>query len=147
MSLRIRSPKDFGAGLLYAGFGLTAILMAWDYGMGSASRMGPGYRRTGRVAAPHRHRVVRARFDDGAPIGRSPGRRRSSPQARSFRTAAAAADWFLRSSYSFWSARRRVRGSGSSGASGLMVVLIAFCALVFVKGLAPVLLLGHWFTG
>jgi hypothetical protein len=33
-------------------------------------------------------------------------------------------------------------------ASGLMVALIAFCALVFVKGLGlPVPLLGHWLAG
>ena len=39
MSLWIRSPKDFWAGLLYAGFGGTAVAIASDYGMGSSSRM------------------------------------------------------------------------------------------------------------
>ncbi len=43
MNSLIRSPKDFWAGLLYAGFGGAAVLIARDYGMGSSSRMGPGY--------------------------------------------------------------------------------------------------------
>ena len=43
MSKVLRSPKDFWAGLMYSGFGGAALLIARDYGMGSASRMGPGY--------------------------------------------------------------------------------------------------------
>ena len=43
MKALIRSPKDFWAGLLYAGFGAAAVLIARDYGMGSSSRMGPAY--------------------------------------------------------------------------------------------------------
>lgn len=39
----IRSPRDFWAGVLYAGFGAAAVLIARDYGLGSSSRMGPGY--------------------------------------------------------------------------------------------------------
>lgn len=38
-----RNPKDFWAGILYMTLGLSAILMAKDYGMGSALKMGPGY--------------------------------------------------------------------------------------------------------
>lgn len=43
MRASIRSPKDFWAGLIYMGFGLTAIFLARDYGMGTAMRMGAGY--------------------------------------------------------------------------------------------------------
>ncbi len=39
----IRHPKDFWAGVLYIAFGLAAILIALDYPLGSANRMGPGY--------------------------------------------------------------------------------------------------------
>lgn len=43
MRLRIRSSEDFWAGVMFAGFGLVAIIVARDYPMGSAMRMGPGY--------------------------------------------------------------------------------------------------------
>jgi integral membrane sensor domain MASE1 len=40
---RIRSPKDFYAGLLFMAFGLATLVVAGSYPLGSASRMGPGY--------------------------------------------------------------------------------------------------------
>ncbi len=39
----IKSPKDFWAGILYIAFGVGAIAIAYDYPVGSAGRMGPGY--------------------------------------------------------------------------------------------------------
>lgn len=42
MSL-IRNPKEFGSGLLFAGFGLAAIVIGSSYPVGTAARMGPGY--------------------------------------------------------------------------------------------------------
>ena len=42
--MRIKSPKDFWAGLMFIGFG--AFIMIWalvHYQMGSAVRMGPAY--------------------------------------------------------------------------------------------------------
>ena len=42
MSL-IRNPKDFGSGCLFAGFGLTAVVLGASYPVGTAARMGPGY--------------------------------------------------------------------------------------------------------
>jgi hypothetical protein len=39
----IKNPKDFWAGLLYIAFGTFAILIALNYPIGSAGRMGPGY--------------------------------------------------------------------------------------------------------
>jgi len=39
----IRNQKDFGAGILYLAFGAVGWYIARDYGMGQASRMGPGY--------------------------------------------------------------------------------------------------------
>jgi hypothetical protein len=43
MSIRIRSPKDFYAGVMFLSFGVLATWVAGDYPMGSAIRMGPGY--------------------------------------------------------------------------------------------------------
>jgi Tripartite tricarboxylate transporter TctB family len=39
----VRSPKDFWAGVLFIVFGLLAIMVARDYPLGTAARMGPGY--------------------------------------------------------------------------------------------------------
>ncbi len=39
----IKNPKDFWAGVLYIAFGVAAIAIAYNYPVGSAGRMGPGY--------------------------------------------------------------------------------------------------------
>ena len=41
--MKIRSQEDFWSGLMFVGFGVLAIVVARDYPMGSAMRMGPGY--------------------------------------------------------------------------------------------------------
>ena len=41
--MKIRSPEDFWSGLMFVGFGIFAVVLARDYPMGSAMRMGPGY--------------------------------------------------------------------------------------------------------
>jgi hypothetical protein len=41
--LRIASPKDFCAGLLFIALGAAVIAVAFGYPMGTAGRMGPGY--------------------------------------------------------------------------------------------------------
>ena len=38
----IRNPKDFWSGVLFIAFGLAAVIIARDYAMGTAGRMGPG---------------------------------------------------------------------------------------------------------
>jgi hypothetical protein len=40
---RIKNQQDFWAGLMFIGFGLVAVVIARDYPMGTAMRMGPGY--------------------------------------------------------------------------------------------------------
>ena len=154
MPLRIRSQKDFGAGLLYAGFGLAAVLMARDYGMGSASRMGAAFFPTALgtlllligVAS-----LVRSFFSVGKPIGAIAWKAAVLVPAgtvlfglllRHAGLLAALAALILLSA----SASSRFRLEWRAGA--LMAVLITFCALVFVKGLGlPVPLVGSWFTG
>ena len=41
--MRIRHPKDFVAGLLFVAVGVAAIVIAANYPLGTAARMGPGY--------------------------------------------------------------------------------------------------------
>jgi uncharacterized membrane protein YidH (DUF202 family) len=41
--LKIKNQEDFWAGLMFAGFGLLAMVISMDYPFGTASRMGPGY--------------------------------------------------------------------------------------------------------
>ena len=41
--MKIKNGKDFWAGLMFAGFGLGFMLVAFNYPMGSAVRMGPAY--------------------------------------------------------------------------------------------------------
>lgn len=40
---RIVNPKDFWTGILYVGFGLSALWIGRDYPIGSTGRMGAGY--------------------------------------------------------------------------------------------------------
>lgn len=41
--LRVKSPQDFWAGLLFVLFGCAALWIGRDYALGSLTRMGPGY--------------------------------------------------------------------------------------------------------
>ncbi len=41
--MRIRSQSDFWCGLLFAAIGVTIMVLAREYRIGSAARMGPGY--------------------------------------------------------------------------------------------------------
>ena len=43
MKFDLRNNKDFLAGLLFIAIGALAVVIALDYRMGSAMRMGPGY--------------------------------------------------------------------------------------------------------
>src|SRR5512133_2275505 len=41
--MKVKNGKDFWAGLMFTGFGLGFMLVAFNYPMGSAVRMGPAY--------------------------------------------------------------------------------------------------------
>jgi len=41
--IKVKSPKDFWAGLMFIAFGLFFVIGARNYRMGSAARMGPAY--------------------------------------------------------------------------------------------------------
>ena len=148
-----RNPKDFWTGLLYIFFGASAIIIARDYNMGTAFRMGPAYFPTilGAVLAViGAIAVIRSFIMPGTPIG-----------AVSFKglllvTLSVVVFGFL------------VRGAGLVVALPLLVIISAyastrfrwrttlimaagltiFCALVFVKGLGiPLPIIGPWLGG
>jgi hypothetical protein len=41
--LRVKSPQDFGAGIVFALIGIAGVYFGKDLAMGTAARMGPGY--------------------------------------------------------------------------------------------------------
>lgn len=152
MATPIRSPRDFWAGLLYAGFGGAAILLARDYGWGSSSRMGPGYFPTvlgALLLLIGAASFVRSFIVPGEPIGGI------AWKALLLVTAGTLLFGFLLRpaglvpallALILVSAGASVKFRFDWKAIGLMLVLVAFCALVFVKGLGlPVQLLGSWF--
>jgi hypothetical protein len=149
---RIRSPKDFWAGLLYAGFGAVAVIVARDYGMGSGARMGPAYFPTVlgslllRIGVAS---IARSLFRDGEPIGAIAW----LPMV--LVTAATVLFGLLLRAAGLVpaivvlvlvSAAASVKFRFDWRSLGLMALLVAFCALVFVEGLGlNVPLFGAWF--
>ena len=41
--VRVRSPQDLGAAIVFILFGLAGFYFGWDLRLGTAARMGPGY--------------------------------------------------------------------------------------------------------
>ena len=149
----IRSPKDFWAGLIYIAFGLGAILIARDYAMGSALKMGPAYFPTilgGLLAVIGALSLVRAFWQDGAPVARFALRGLAlvvgsvvvfGALVRGAGLVVALPLLVLISSYA--SVKFRL-----TSALALAVALTVFCALVFLKGLGvPLPLRGPWLGG
>jgi Tripartite tricarboxylate transporter TctB family len=149
----IRSSKDFWTGLIYIFFGSSAVLIARDYGMGTALRMGPGYFPTvlgALLALIGIISLVRSFMKPGAPIGR---------------LAFKGLLLVIGSTLVFGLI---VRGAGLAVALPVFVImgayasihfswgrsialaagLTVFCVLVFLKGLGvPLPVLGSWFSG
>lgn len=149
----IRHPKDFWSGVMYLAFGLAAVWLARDYGMGSAGRMGPGYFPTvlgALLALIGLISAVRAFFGDGEGIGRF-----AWGEVALVLGAVLLFGFLVRSAGlvvalpalvvigAFASKRFRLAPSLLL-AAGLTV----FSVLVFVKGLGvPMPLFGEWFGG
>ena len=152
MISRVQSPKDFWTGLIYLAVGTAVILIARNYSVGTASRMGPGYFPLALVGPPGRLR---------------PGGRRALLH-RAGRGRSAAFAWkplvlvlvgtalfgalvgtlglviaLLALVLTSAAASEKFRFDWRA-ALGL-VALIVFCSLVFVKGLGvPMPLFGPW---
>jgi Tripartite tricarboxylate transporter TctB family len=149
----IRSTKDFWTGVLYVFFGSSAVLIARDYGMGTALRMGPAYFPTVLgvlLALIGIISLVRSFIETGSPIG-----------AFAFKGLLLVVGSTLVFGFI-------VRGAGLAVALPVLVItsayasvrfrwgpslalaagLTLFCVLVFLKGLGvPLPILGSWFGG
>jgi hypothetical protein len=148
-----RNARDLWTGLLYIFFGASAIIIAHDYNMGTALRMGPAFFPTilGAVLAViGAIAVIRSFLAPGTPIGGF------SFKGLVLVTLSVVVYGFL------------VRGAGLVVALPLLVIISAyastrfrwrttlvmaagltiFCALVFVKGLGiPLPIIGPWLGG
>lgn len=151
--MSIKSPKDFWAGLLYIAFGAGALVIAREYGMGTAFKMGAGYFPTvlgGLLVLIGVVSVIRSFIQPGTPIGSFPWK---------------ALLLVVGSSLVFGFV---LRGAGLVIAVPVFVILSAaasihfrwaptlalatglavFCVFVFLKGLGvPLPVLGSWFGG
>ncbi|RXZ38681.1 tripartite tricarboxylate transporter TctB family protein [Oxalobacteraceae bacterium CAVE-383] len=73
MALSIRHPKDFWTGIIFLFFGLGAVIVAQNYPMGTAGRMGPAYFPTvlgGLLTLIGMVAVARAFLHDGEAVGK-----------------------------------------------------------------------------
>ena len=149
----MRNPKDFWSGLIYVFFGSSAILIAREYGMGTAVKMGPAYFPTilgGLLLIIGAASVIRSFIVSGVPVS-----------AFAFKGLALVSVSVLVFGFI-------VRGAGLAVALPLLIVISAlasakfrwrptlimaagltvFCVLVFLKGLGiPLPILGSWFGG
>ena len=149
----IRNSKDFWTGLIYIFFGSSAILIAREYDMGTAIKMGPAYFPTilgGLLMGIGAISVVRSLIVRGAPIGAF------AFKGLSLITVSVIIFGFV------------VRGAGLVVALPLLVIISAsastrfrwvstliiaagltiFCILVFIEGLGiPLPIIGPWFGG
>jgi hypothetical protein len=148
-----RNPKDFWTGLVYIFFGSSAILIAREYGMGTAIKMGPAYFPTvlgGLLVGIGAISVIRSFVVPGTPI------RAFAFKGLILVTAAVLVFGFV------------VRGAGLVVALPVLIIISAlassrfrwgptlvmaagltiFCVLVFVKGLGiPLPIIGPWLGG
>jgi putative tricarboxylic transport membrane protein len=149
----IRSSKDFWTGLIYIFFGSSALIIARDYPMGTAIKMGPSYFPTilgGLMIVIGIISLVRSFLVTGTPIGK-------------FTFKGLALVVFSTILFGLL-----VRGAGLVIALPLLVIVSAyasrefrwgpslimaagltlFCIAVFLKGLGiPLPILGSWFGG
>lgn len=154
MASLIRNPKDFYTGLLYVAFGVAGLVIAQDYGMGVASKMGAGYFPmvlSGLLTLFGVIALVRSFIRPGESLGAFGWKACAHICAGVVLFGA-----LLRPAGLIIAllALILVSASGSAHfkftwrAALALVGLIAFCSLVFVKGLkVPMQLLGTWFGG
>jgi len=147
----IRNPKDFWTGIIYVAFGMAAIIIVHDYGMGTALKMGPAYFPTvlsGLLIVIGIISLIRSFIKPGSPVGRY------AYKGLLLVTASTVLFGWI------------VRGAGLVIALPLLVIvssyaskqfswkyslamaagLTVFCLLIFLKGLGvPLPILGSWF--
>ena len=154
MSSVIKSPKDFWTGVAYSVIGAIAFWIARDYSFGTASRMGAGYFPSvlsGLLMFFGALSLLRGVTKKGAPFGTF------AWKPSLIITASTVAFGVLLTRAGLIIALIvLILGSASASskfrlewkAALLALGLIAFCILVFIKGLGlPMPLLGSWFGG
>ena len=152
--MHIRNPRDFWAGAIYLALAIAAIWIGRDYQQGTSARMGPGYFPTALGALLGMFGLVsigRSFVRPGEPIGAIAWR----PLALilgaivlfGFLLPRAGVIVALTALIVVGAlASRNTRLNATSVAA--LVGTVAFCVLVFVKGLGvPMPLVGTWFGG
>jgi putative tricarboxylic transport membrane protein len=149
----IRSTKDFWTGLIYIFFGASAVLIALDYGRGTALRMGPGYFPTilgALLALIGIVSLVRSFIEPGSPIGgfAFKGLMLVVGSTLVFGLIVRGAGLVIAlPALVIMSAYASVRFRWAPSLA-LAAGLTLFCVLVFLKGLGvPLPILGSWFGG
>ena len=150
-----RNPKDFWTGVIYVVVGAGAMVIARDYELGTAFRMGPAYFPTvlgGLLVADRAPRrsvarsPVRRAPAAGAAQGFAGDRRRPRSGSALIVRGAGLGGRRCRCWSSMSAARQRAFPLGPDARAGGGLTL--FCVLVFVKGLGlPLPLLGPWLGG
>ncbi len=149
----IRNFKDFWTGLIYMFFGTSAVIIARDYGMGTALRMGPAYFPTvlgsllvviGVIA------VVRSFLQSGSPVGgfTVKGMVLVVTSTLAFGLLVKGAGLVVALPVLVISSGYASQRFRWGTALGLAAGLTLFCVLVFLKGLGvPLPIWGSWFGG
>lgn len=153
MTPGIRGSKDFWAGAIYIAFGVAALWIGAEYKMGTAGRMGPGYFPkvlAGLLIAIGAVALARSLVAKGAAVGTVAWKPlilvllATALFGLLINTAGLILALLALALVSAAASREfKLDWRASLGLLGL----IAFCALVFVKGLGmPMPLLGSWIT-
>lgn len=151
MTSMVKGQKDFWTGVWYAVFGSATVLVGSDYGMGTATRMGPGYFPVvlgGFLIVIGIASLVRSFLREGEPVGRF-----ALKQAGFILGAVLIFGLLVRPAGLVVALFVLVLGSAYASqkfslkhALLLAAGLSVFSAVVFVKGLGvPLPLLGSWF--
>lgn len=152
--MRIRAEKDFWAGLLYVGLATGFLWFGREYRVGTASRMGPGYfpQVLGWLFfAIGAASIGRSLFVDGGRIGGI-----AFKPLAIVSVAIAAFALLLQPAGLIFALPILVALSAMASSQTvydlksllILILLTAFCILVFVKGLGvPMPILGSWFDG
>lgn len=152
--LRIRSEKDFWAGLFYVALAAAFLWLGRDYRFGVASRMGPGYfpLTLGWVLFGFGAlSMLRSFLTDGMPVGGIAWKKLAI-----ITVGVLAFGALVQTAGLVFALPALVVISASASDQSIydvrsllvLVALTAFCILVFVKGLGvPMPILGTWFDG
>jgi putative tricarboxylic transport membrane protein len=149
----MRNPKDFWTGLIYIAFGVCAVLIARNYGMGTAFKMGSAYFPTvlgGLLILIGSLSLVRSFLKPGMPIGTFALKGLLLVVCSTFLFGLT-----VRHAGLIVALPLLVLGSGYASIDfrwrpllALAAGLTVFCTLVFLKGLGvPLPLVGPWLGG